>query len=91
MKRFFIFISLHLLLFLIVIAYQVQASEDGWTIVEGNKDYSFKNSVKEGKGIFGDNDFNSKDYKRQKDSHKQQDFYKVILTLTGNRGLIELE
>ena len=51
--------------------------------LEGNKDYRFKNSIKEGKGIFGDNDFNSKDYKRQKDSHKQQDFYKVILTLTG--------
>ena len=33
-------------------------------------------------GIFGDSDFNSFDLKRQKDSHKQQDFYKVILTLT---------
>ena len=33
-------------------------------------------------GIFGDSDFNSFDLKRQKDNHKQQDFYKVILTLT---------
>ena len=40
MKRFFIFISLHLLLFLIVIAYQAQASEDGWTIND-YKDYTY--------------------------------------------------
>ena len=34
MKRFFIFVSLHLLLFLIVIAYQVQASEDDEWYIE---------------------------------------------------------
>ena len=33
-------------------------------------------------GIFGDSDFNSYDIRREKDNHKQQDFYKVILTLT---------
>ena len=33
-------------------------------------------------GIFGDSDFNSYDIRREKDKHKQQDFYKVILTLT---------
>jgi len=32
-------------------------------------------------GIFGDSDFNFYDIKREKDNHKQQDFYKVILTL----------
>ena len=33
-------------------------------------------------GIFGDSDFNFYDIRREKDNHKQQDFYKVILTLT---------
>ena len=32
MKRFLIFISLHLFLFLLVIAYQAQADEEEWTI-----------------------------------------------------------
>ena len=32
MRRFFIFISLHLFLFLLVIAYQAQAGEEEWTI-----------------------------------------------------------
>ena len=32
MKRFAIFISLHLFLFLIVIAYQAQASDEEWVI-----------------------------------------------------------
>ena len=40
--------------------------------------YSFK---KENSGIFGDSDFNFYDIRREKDNHKQQDFYKVILTL----------
>ena len=60
MKRFFIFICLHLLLFLIVIAYQVQASEDGWTIVEGNKDYIYL--TKNGDVIYGDKLIFSMDY-----------------------------
>ena len=32
MRRFFIFISLHLFIFLLVIAYQAQAGEEEWTI-----------------------------------------------------------
>ena len=32
MRRFFIFVSLHLFLFLLVIAYQAQASDDEWSI-----------------------------------------------------------
>ena len=44
--------------------------------------YKWNNSKKINTGIFGDSDFNSFDLKREKDSHKQQDFYKVILTLT---------
>ena len=32
MKRFLVFISLHLFLFLLVIAYQAQADDEEWTI-----------------------------------------------------------
>ena len=32
MKRFLIFISLHLFLFLLVVAYQAQADDEVWTI-----------------------------------------------------------
>ena len=39
------------------------------------------NSNKDNSGIFGDSDFNFYDIRREKDNHKQQDFYKVILTL----------
>ncbi len=41
-------------------------------------------SLKKSSGIFGDFNFNSYDLRREKDNHKQQDFYKVILTLTNN-------
>ena len=40
MKRFVIFISLHLFLFLLVIAYQAQADDEEWTI-DRNKTLSF--------------------------------------------------
>ena len=40
--------------------------------------YNFNN---ENSGIFGDSDFNFYDIRREKDNYKQQDFYKVILTL----------
>ena len=40
------------------------------------------NFNKDNSGIFGDSDFNFYDIRREKDNHKQQDFYKVILTLT---------
>ena len=59
MKRFFIFVSLHLLLFLIVIAYQAQASEDGWTIND-DKDYIYL--TKNGDVIYGDKLIFSMDY-----------------------------
>ncbi|MAR15492.1 MAG: hypothetical protein CMG21_03500 [Candidatus Marinimicrobia bacterium] len=39
------------------------------------------NFNKDNSGIFGDSDFNFYDIRREKDNHKQQDFYKVILTL----------
>ena len=40
MKRFLVFISLHLFLFLLVIAYQAQADDEEWTI-DRNKTLSF--------------------------------------------------
>ena len=43
-----------------------------------NSKYHFND---DNSGIFGDSDFNFYDIKREKDNHKQQDFYKVILTL----------
>ena len=37
------------------------------------------------KNFMNDGDFNSYDIRREKDNHKQQDYYKVILTLTNKK------
>ena len=51
--------------------------------LEGKTQYLNSNNLKQkNTGIFGDSDFNSYDLRREKDNHKQQDFYKVILTLS---------
>ena len=52
MKRFLVFISLHLFLFLLVIAYQAQADDEEWTI-DRNKTLSFARVS--GEVIHGDN------------------------------------
>ena len=51
--------------------------------LENKAQYLNSNNLNKGNaGIFGDSDFNSYDLRREKDNHKQQDFYKVILTLS---------
>ena len=52
MKRFLVFISLHLFLFLLVIVYQAQADDEEWTI-DRNKTLSFARVS--GEVIHGDN------------------------------------
>ena len=52
MKRFIVFISLHLILFLLVIAYQAQANEEEWTI---DKFRSLSFARVSGEVIHGDN------------------------------------
>ena len=52
MKRFLIFISLHLFLFLLVIAYQAQANDEEWTI---DKYKSLSYAMFSGEVIHGDN------------------------------------
>ena len=52
MKRFLIFISLHLFLFLLVIAYQAQADDEEWTI---DKYKSLSYARVSGEVIHGDN------------------------------------
>ena len=37
------------------------------------------------KNFMNDGDFNSYDIRPEKDNHKQQDYYKVILTLTNKK------
>ena len=59
MKRFLIIVSAHLILFLLIIAYQAQASEDGWTIND-DKDYIYL--TKNGDVIYGDKLIFSMDY-----------------------------
>ena len=44
-----------------------------------NLDYSLSNTKS---GIFGDSNFNHYEFKKEKDNHKQQEYYKVILTLS---------
>ena len=75
MKRFLIIVSAHLILFLLIIAYQVQASEDGWTIVEGNKDYIYL--TKNGDVIYGDKLIFSMDYN---DCDKLQHLFTFLTT-----------
>ena len=52
MKRFLVFISLHLFLFLLVIAYQAQADDEEWTI---DKYKSLSYARVSGEVIHGDN------------------------------------
>ena len=52
MRRFFIFVSLHLFLFLLVIAYQAQADDEEWTI---DKYKSLSYARVSGEVIHGDN------------------------------------
>ena len=52
MKRFFVFISLHLFLFLLVIAYQSHAYEEEWNI---DKFISLSFARVSGEVIHGDN------------------------------------
>ena len=52
MKRFVIFISLHLFLFLIVIAYQAQADDEEWTI---DKHETLSSARVSGEVTHGDN------------------------------------
>ena len=52
MRRFFIFVSLHLFLFLLVIAYQAQANDEEWTI---DKYKSLSYARVSGEVIHGDN------------------------------------
>ena len=52
MKRFLIFISLHLFLFVLVIAYQAQADDEEWTI---DKYKSLSYARVSGEVIHGDN------------------------------------
>ena len=42
MKRFLIFVSAHLFLFLLVIAYQAQAEEEEWNIVKEEKRFEIE-------------------------------------------------
>ena len=51
MKRFLVFISLHLFLFLLVIAYQAQANEDDWNVITSDE---FIVTTKPGEVIWGD-------------------------------------
>ena len=51
MKRLVIFISLHLFLFLLVIAYQAQAEEDQWYVEEFD---TFVVTAKNGEVTHGD-------------------------------------
>ena len=51
-KRFLVFISLHLFLFLLVIAYQAQADDEEWTI---DKYKSLSYARVSGEVIHGDN------------------------------------
>ena len=51
MKRFIVFISLHLFLFLLIIAYQAQANEDDWNVVTSDE---FIVTTKPGEVIWGD-------------------------------------
>ena len=51
MKRFLVFISLHLFLFLLIIAYQAQANEDDWNVVTSDE---FIVTTKPGEVIWGD-------------------------------------
>ena len=45
MKRFLIFISLHLFLFLLVFAYQAQADDEEWTIDKYKLNFIFYERV----------------------------------------------
>ena len=51
MKRFLVFISLHLFLFLLIIAYQAQANEDDWNVITSDE---FIVTTKPGEVIWGD-------------------------------------
>ena len=51
MKRFLVFISLHLFLFLLIIAYQAQANEDEWNVITSDE---FIVTTKPGEIIWGD-------------------------------------
>ena len=51
MRRFFIFISFHLFLFLLVVAYQAQAEEDQWYLEEFD---TFVVTAKNGEVTHGD-------------------------------------
>ncbi len=51
MKRFIVFISLHLFLFLLIIAYQAQANEDDWNVITSDE---FIVTTKPGEVIWGD-------------------------------------
>ena len=51
MKRFLVFISLHLFLFLLIIAYQAQANDDDWNVVTSDE---FIVTTKPGEVIWGD-------------------------------------
>ena len=54
--------------------------------LENRGDYLLKKTWSNNdSGIFGDSDFNSYDYRPEKDKHKQQNFYKVILTLKNKK------
>ena len=51
MKHFLVFISLHLFLFLLIIAYQAQANDDDWNVVTSDE---FIVTTKPGEVIWGD-------------------------------------
>ena len=51
MKRFIVFISLHLFLFLLIIAYQAQANQDDWNVITSDE---FIVTTKPGEVIWGD-------------------------------------